>query len=394
MLTVVQFAATLALLGSIQAQEPQRITGTLAERPVPEPGMAGFELKPADGRGLPEVGEGDQVFRATPPAFRAVGARGLEVAFVKGASQSYLFVDSDFDGRFTKAERHPYGGDREPALSLELKVPGGLPLPFRCSVASVPSGDSQPRRMLMFTAGYRIEGHAEIGGRKTLVSLPFHVARNIIDLTQGKLGVDVNGDGQIDLRGLNGPEVKFARGDRIMFRVGQTYVSFESADLGSRRFVLREHAADEYTVIDIQVGSPLPDFSFTDFDGKPRKLSDFRGKHLLIDVWGSWCKPCVEDLPKLKEAHDRFKDKGFEILGIDYENSATVEQVRALLKEKNVSWPNALPDTVKELVRERWRIMAFPTLILLDPNGVVIETSASLRGPRLTATLERLLEKR
>ena len=155
----------------------------------------------------------------------------------------------------------------------------------------------------------------------------------------------------------------------------------------------RERAA-RYMSPELRVGGRLQDFSFTDFEGSARKLSDFRGKYLLIDIWGSWCKPCVQDLPLLKAAHDRFAGPKFEILGIDYENTWDEETLRALMKEKDVSWPNATPASVKELVREKWRIMAFPTLILLDPDGVILETSSSaLRGKNLIPTLERVLQK-
>ena len=390
---IIHLAAALTILASAQSPQSGPIVGTLADRPVPEAAMTGFELKPSDDRNLPGVAADDKVYRARPPQFRGVG-QGLEIAWVEAANgKSYLFVDTNFDGRLIEAERRelPAGSHSGPH-DFELAVAPGLTLPFRCSTASIRSSDAG-RRMVMFTAAYRVEGHAEIGGRKTLVSLPYNVSRNVIDLRQGKLGVDTNGDGTIDLRGLTGPEVMFARGDRVMFKVGDRVVSFESVDMSARRFILREHPAGEYTLVTIEKGSTLPDFTFTDFHGKERKLSDFRGKYLLIDIWGSWCKPCVEDFPKLKAAYERFKGANFEILGLDYEHGASEATVRELLKSKDVAWPNALPSTVKELIHDRWRIMAFPTLLLLDPNGVVIETSSNLRGARLTATLERVLPR-
>jgi hypothetical protein len=97
----------------------------------------------------------------------------------------------------------------------------------------------------------------------------------------------------------------------------------------------------------------------------------------------------------MKAAYDRFRERGFEILGIDYEYKATTETVRALLNEKKVDWPNATPESVKDLVEKRFRIMGFPTLILLDRDGVVIEhRPPELSGKRLMSTLERLLTTR
>ena len=58
------------------------------------------------------------------------------------------------------------------------------------------------------------------------------------------------------------------------------------------------------------VGSPVQDFSFTDFDWKVGRLTDYRGKYLLLDFWGSWCKPCVTDVPAMKEAHSGCETRG------------------------------------------------------------------------------------
>jgi thiol-disulfide isomerase/thioredoxin len=186
----------------------------------------------------------------------------------------------------------------------------------------------------------------------------------------------------------------FAKGDRVILRVGDKYVSVESADFAARTFTLREHAAEEYTVIDVKPGATIPDFEFTDFNGRARRLSEFKGKYLLLDFWGSWCAPCLADIPHMKAAYERFRDRGFEILGIDYEYGATTDAVRALLNEKKVEWPNATPESVKDLVEKRFRIQGFPTLILLDPRGVVIETHPrALSGTALQSTLEKLLPR-
>jgi thiol-disulfide isomerase/thioredoxin len=185
-----------------------------------------------------------------------------------------------------------------------------------------------------------------------------------------------------------------ADGETIVLRAGERYVSFESADLKSRSVTLRERSKDEYTLIEGVVGSAVQDFSFTDFDGKAGRLSDYRGKFLLLDFWGSWCKPCVTDVPAMKEAHERLRDKGFEILGLDFENDKTSDFVRPFLKEKAIGWRNATPESVKDLIEKRFRVNGFPTLLLLDPNGIVLETrSNELRGDKLIPTLERFMKQ-
>ena len=139
-------------------------------------------------------------------------------------------------------------------------------------------------------------------------------------------------------------------------------------------------------------GVQVPDFDFTDFSGAHRRLSEFRGRYVLLDFWGSWCAPCLADIPVLKTAYARFRGRGLEIIGIDYEHTASTDTVRSLLKEKGITWPNATPESVKDLVDGRFRIWGFPTLILLDPEARILEVRTEmLSGPALISTLERLL---
>lgn len=400
-MTFALLATCLALLGASRSPQTEEIAGRLNDRLVADGGMAQIELKPSNDRDLPGLAAGDRVFRVTTPQFRPAGAPdGILVALVETKDGGFLFLDTNLDGRLTASERTTYTPAAEPlsarelSFDLALATPGAPVLPFRCRVVTE-QWESETRHSLHFTASFRAEGYADIGGRRTLVSLPFDSTRGRIDVRRGKIGLDANGDGTVDLRGVAGPEVMFARGDRVILRVRDSYVSVESADFAARSLILREHAAEEYTLIEVRIGAPLPDFGFTDFAGRARKLSEFRGKYVLLDFWGSWCAPCIADVPLMKAAYERFRGRRFEILGIDYEYGATVDTVRALLEEKNIGWPNATPESVKDLVEKRFRIWGFPTLILLDPDGVVVETrSSALSGKALMSTLERILQER
>ena len=125
------------------------------------------------------------------------------------------------------------------------------------------------------------------------------------------------------------------------------------------------------------------EFSFTDFKGNPRKFSEFRGKVVLIDFWATWCRPCLADIPKLKELYAKYKDKNFEILGMDAETltgdeeedpdpeflKEQDERAKEIVATRGVSWTQANSATAVPIARKVFKVKALPTKILVDKDG-------------------------
>jgi thiol-disulfide isomerase/thioredoxin len=146
--------------------------------------------------------------------------------------------------------------------------------------------------------------------------------------------------------------------------------------------------------IDMQPGAGVPDFDFLDLNGSTRSLSDFRGKYVLLDFWGSWCGPCLAEVPYAKDAYERFRSRGFEILALDYEPNASVEDIRAFVRDAGITYTFARADSVRSLITERFRVRSFPTLILLDPDRRIVQVPrGGLRGATLAKTLDAVLPK-
>ena len=139
-------------------------------------------------------------------------------------------------------------------------------------------------------------------------------------------------------------------------------------------------------------GPEVPDFAFVDFNGGHRTLSEFRGRYVLLDFWGSWCGPCRREVPYMKEAYARFRSRGLEVIGMDYEEGASVAQVRTYLQQQGVTWTFATPDSVRGVIIDGFQVSSFPTLVLLDPAGRMMGVpTGMLRGPELARTLDRVL---
>jgi thiol-disulfide isomerase/thioredoxin len=137
-------------------------------------------------------------------------------------------------------------------------------------------------------------------------------------------------------------------------------------------------------------GTPCPEIALPGPDGKEVRLSSFRGKIVLIDFWASWCKPCRADMPFMVQLYKKYKNKGFEILGISLDKEK--ENWLQAIKQDGITWPQAsdLKFWNSEVV-SLFNIEAIPYTVLVDKEGKII--AKGLRGPELEEKLKQLLEK-
>ena len=141
----------------------------------------------------------------------------------------------------------------------------------------------------------------------------------------------------------------------------------------------------------IKVGEIAPEFEGPAHGGGTLKLSEHRGKVVLLDFWASWCGPCVAEMPNVIAAYEKFHGKGFEIVGIslDDEKSALEE---FLAENPGMKWRQVFDGKGWEsAVGQLYGVEAIPFTLLLDGEGKVV--ARDLRGEQLEAEIAKLLDE-
>jgi thiol-disulfide isomerase/thioredoxin len=138
----------------------------------------------------------------------------------------------------------------------------------------------------------------------------------------------------------------------------------------------------------LKVGGIAPEITGTDLDGKSLKLSDYRGKVVVVVFWGSWCGPCMAMVPNEKELWERHKDKPFALFGVNCGD--TLEVAKKTATEKGIAWPSwySGEETRGDIAIE-YDVQQWPTVYVIDAKGVIRFIDA--REKELEKAVESLL---
>lgn len=136
-----------------------------------------------------------------------------------------------------------------------------------------------------------------------------------------------------------------------------------------------------------QVGSYAKEFSGMDFlTNESKGLKDYSGKYLLLDFWGTWCKPCIMELPNLKHAYQYTNREKLDFLSIAHDRP---EALKKYLQKDSIPW-NQIISTNDNNIVDTYEVLGFPTTFLIDPEGKII--AKNLQGENLLDTLNHYLE--
>ncbi len=156
----------------------------------------------------------------------------------------------------------------------------------------------------------------------------------------------------------------------------------------NHQLVKERYAIETSPATATSVGAIAPDLAFPDPDGNIRKLSDLRGKVVLLDFWASWCRPCRGENPHVVAMYQKYHDKGFEVFSVSLDRDK--ESWKRAIAADGLVWPNHVSD-LKYWSSEAARtygVSSIPSTFLLDQNGRII--AKNLRGEALTKALQQI----
>ena len=246
-------------------------------------------------------------------------------------------------------------------------------------VHETPFGESEPTTGLRVHRQALRKGLIRLGGRD--------IAFGLIGIPGAyrKVVFDVNGDGELEC----------IPGSKEFYHLREQFVRIEETDY---ELLIDTRRGDKLRLKPLPVlraetevlrpGYPPPDFTFQDLDGKTHRLSDYRGKVVLLDFWFINCVWCQQIIPEMVQTYNKLHGMGLEIIGINGVDAE--ETLRPFLAEKKITWPQTIQHKTDSPVYKLYRVSTAPIYYLIDRDGKIAAQREG--GEGILTEVERLVD--
>jgi peroxiredoxin len=154
-------------------------------------------------------------------------------------------------------------------------------------------------------------------------------------------------------------------------------------------YALITNITKDKTIYDI--GDQAPDFQLTQVNNNNEletvRLSDYRGKGVMLNFWGTWCEPCEAEMPYMQELYPKYQEKGVEIIAVSLD--ATEFVIDKFIDKHDLTFP--IPHDTKDLVRDQYKIGPIPSTFFINSEGEIVEiVEGALSLERLEGYLQQI----
>lgn len=143
----------------------------------------------------------------------------------------------------------------------------------------------------------------------------------------------------------------------------------------------------------VEVGAPAPAYQTVSLTGDSVSLAVQRGKVVLLNVWATWCHPCRTEIPELRAIHEKFQERGLELVGVSVDADGTDENIREFMKEFAITYPIWRDPDGR--ISSQFLVVGVPATFLIDKQGVLRWRKTGPIQPgdsTLTAAIDRALK--
>ena len=142
----------------------------------------------------------------------------------------------------------------------------------------------------------------------------------------------------------------------------------------------------------VAVGAPAPSYRAVSLEGDSVSLAGLRGKVVLFNVWATWCHPCRDEIPELRELHARYQSRGLELIGVSVDADGSDDVIRSFMRDFQMHYP--IWRDPGERVSTRFLVIGVPATFLIDRDGILRWRKTGPIQPRdstLVAAIESAL---
>ena len=143
----------------------------------------------------------------------------------------------------------------------------------------------------------------------------------------------------------------------------------------------------------LDVGRPAPNFEFPGLDGEVVSLTDYRGKVVLVNIWATWCRPCVDEMPSMQKLYQEFQDDEFEILAVSIDTLGP-KAVAAFMQKYRLTFPVLLDP--QGTIKEAYGATGIPESFIIDRRGLLVKKvigAAEWSSPEVFRFFKNLIQK-